>query len=197
MDTATLTISMLIFGYLLGSIPFAKLFTLRAGVDLFETGTGNPGAANVFRRVDKRLGAAVFLADGLKGAVPVLLAWLLGAPEELWVVGGAAAIFGHWYPLFNRFKGGAGLAAGAGAVVALMPLGGVVGLVVGMSVIARIKSSGHGALTGVIVIILVSWLVDADWPLGAEWPAMVGAVGISAVLFAKALARGWKPGRKD
>jgi glycerol-3-phosphate acyltransferase PlsY len=179
MDTATHVISMLIFGYLLGSIPFAKLFTMRAGIDLFETGTGNPGAANVFRRV------------------PVLIAWLLGAPEEIWFVGGAAAIVGHWYPLFNRFKGGAGLAAGAGTVVALMPLGGIVGLILGMAVIAKVKSSGHGALTGVIVIVLVSWLVDADWPIGAEWPAMAAAVGISAVLFAKALARGWKPGRKD
>jgi glycerol-3-phosphate acyltransferase PlsY len=197
MDTATHVISMLIFGYLLGAIPFAKLFTLRAGVDLFETGTGNPGAANVFRRVDKRLGAAVFVADGLKGALPILIAWLMGTPEELWIIGGAAAIFGHWYPLFNRFKGGAGLASGTGAVVALMPLGGLVGVPLGMAVIAKTKSSGHGALSGLITIILVAFFVDADWPLGSEWPAMVSAIGIAIVLFARAAARGWKPGRKD
>ena len=54
---------MLVFGYLLGSIPFARLFTMRSGIDLFEVGTGNPGAANGFRKIDKRIGAAVFLAD--------------------------------------------------------------------------------------------------------------------------------------
>jgi acyl phosphate:glycerol-3-phosphate acyltransferase len=197
MDTAGHVVAMLIYGYLLGSIPFAKLLTLRAGVDLFETGTGNPGAANVFRKVDKRLGAAVFVADGLKGAVPVLIAWVIGAPQELWFIGGTAAIIGHWYPVFNKFKGGAGLAAGAGAVVALMPVGGFIGVIVGMLVIAKIKSSGHGALTGLIVILLVTFLVDSDWPVGAEWPAMASAVGIAIILFARAATRGWKPGRKD
>jgi glycerol-3-phosphate acyltransferase PlsY len=167
MDTASHIVAMLIYGYLLGSIPFAKLFTLRAGVDLFETGTGNPGAANVFRTVDKRIGAAVFIADGLKGAFPVVIAWAIGAPEELWFIGGTAAIIGHWYPLFNRFKGGAGLASAAGAVVAMMPVAGLIGLILGMLVIARVKSSGHGALTGLIVIVVSAFLIDADWPLGA------------------------------
>jgi glycerol-3-phosphate acyltransferase PlsY len=197
MDTAGHVVAMLIYGYLLGSIPFAKLFTLRAGVDLFETGTGNPGAANVFRRVGKRLGAAVFIADGLKGAVPVLIAWALGAPQDLWFVGGVAAIIGHWYPVFNRFKGGAGLASGAGAVIALMPIGGIVGLLAGMAVIGKLKSSGHGALTGLIVILLVTFLLDTDWPIGAEWPAMAAAIGVAIILFGRAAARGWKPGRKD
>ena len=63
MDTSSHVIVMLVVGYLLGSIPFARLFTMRSGIDLFEVGTGNPGAANVFRKIDKRIGAAVFLAD--------------------------------------------------------------------------------------------------------------------------------------
>jgi glycerol-3-phosphate acyltransferase PlsY len=197
MDTTSHVISMLIFGYVLGSIPFAKLFTMRAGVDLFETGTGNPGAANVFRKVDKRIGAAVFVADGLKGAIPVLLAWALGAPQDLWFIGGWAAVTGHWYPVFNRFRGGAGLATGAGVVVALMPLAGLAGLIVGMLVIAKLKSSGHGALTGLIVIVIVAAAINADWPLGAEWPAIASAIALAFILFGRAASRGWKPGRKD
>jgi len=197
MDTSGHVIAMLTFGYLLGSVPFAKLFTYRAGVDLFETGTGNPGAANVFRRVDKRLGAAVFFADGMKGAAPVLIAWAMGAPQDLWFIGGSAAVFGHWYPLFNRFKGGAGLASGAGVVVAIMPIAGIVGLAIGMLVIAKVKSSGHGALTGLILILIIAFLIDAPWPVGSEWPASAGAVGIAIALFVKAWFRGWKPGRKD
>jgi glycerol-3-phosphate acyltransferase PlsY len=202
MDTSGHIAAMLIFGYLLGSIPFARIFTLRAGVDLFETGTGNPGAANVFRKVDKRIGAAVFIADALKGAVPIVLAWVMGAPQDLWFIGGWAAVVGHWYPIFNRFRGGAGLASGAGVVVALMPIAGVTGLVLGMLVIAKMKSSGHGALVGLIIIVGISALINvgwptADWPVSAEWPAMASAVGLAILLFARAAARGWKPGRKD
>jgi glycerol-3-phosphate acyltransferase PlsY len=197
MDTAGHVIAMLIVGYLLGSIPFAKLLTMRAGVDLFETGTGNPGAANVFRKVDRRIGAAVFLADGLKGAAPIVIAWAVGAPQDLWFIGGMAAVVGHWYPLFNKFKGGAGLASGAGAVVALMPIAGLIGLILGMLVIAKVKSSGHGALTGLIVILISAYFLNDDWPLGYEWPAMAAAVGFAIILFGRAAARGWKPGRKD
>ena len=191
MDTSSHVIVMLVVGYLLGSIPFARLFTMRSGIDLFEVGTGNPGAANVFRKIDKRIGAAVFLADGLKGALPVFIADMTGAPQDLWIIAGAAAVIGHWYPIFNRFKGGAGLATGAGVVLGLMPLAGITGIVAGILMIAWVKSSAHGALTGLIVILLLAI------PFGYQWPAMVASSMLAAVLFAKAVTRGWKPGRKD
>lgn len=191
MDTSSHVIVMLVVGYLLGSIPFARLFTMRSGIDLFEVGTGNPGAANVFRKIDKRIGAAVFLADGLKGALPVFIANMMGAPQDLWLIAGAAAVIGHWYPIFNRFKGGAGLATGAGVVLGLMPLAGITGIVAGILMIAWVKSSAHGALTGLIVILLLAI------PFGYQWPAMVASSMLAAVLFAKAVTRGWKPGRKD
>jgi len=191
MDTSSHVIVMLVVGYLLGSIPFARMFTMRSGIDLFEVGTGNPGAANVFRKIDKRIGAAVFLADGLKGALPVFIANMMGAPQDLWIIAGAAAVIGHWYPIFNRFKGGAGLATGAGVVLGLMPLAGITGIVAGILMIAWVKSSAHGALTGLIVILLLAI------PFGYQWPAMVASSMLAAVLFAKAVTRGWKPGRKD
>ena len=197
MGTVGHVVVMLAIGYLMGSIPFARLFTVRAGVDLFDIGTGNPGAANVFRKVDRRLGAAVFVADGLKGAIPVVIAWLFGAPQDLWVVAGAAAVVGHWYPVFNRFRGGAGLASGAGAVIVLMPLAGVIGMIAGMLTIARFKSSGHAALVGLIVMVLLWFVIGADWPVGSEGPAVVGSIGIAVALFSKAALKGWKPGRKD
>ncbi|MQF81750.1 MAG: glycerol-3-phosphate acyltransferase [SAR202 cluster bacterium] len=191
MDTSSHVIVMLVVGYLLGSIPFARLFTMRSGIDLFEVGTGNPGAANVFRKIDKRIGAAVFLADGLKGALPVFIANMMGAPQDLWIIAGSAAVIGHWYPIFNRFKGGAGLATGAGVVLGLMPLAGITGIIAGILMIAWVKSSAHGALTGLIVILLLAI------PFGYQWPAMVASSMLAAVLFAKAVTRGWKPGRKD
>lgn len=191
MDTTGHVIAMLIFGYVLGSIPFATLFTMRSGVDLFETGTGNPGAANVFRKVDKRIGAAVFIADALKGAVPVVIAWLMGAPDHLWIIGGSAAVVGHWYPVFNKFRGGAGLATGAGAVVGVIPLAGLLGLFLGGLTILKTKSSGHGAAVGLVVILVFAI------PLGSTWEAMVGTVLLAIAVGGRAALRGWKPGRKD
>ena len=197
MDTPGHVAAMLAIGYLFGSIPFARLFTLRSGVDLFSVGTGNPGAANVFRKVDKRQGVAVFVADGLKGGVPVVTAWAMGAPQDLWIVAGAGAVAGHWYPVFNRFRGGAGLATGAGAVLATMPIAGFFGVFLGLLTIAKFKSSGHGALVGLVIIVGLSFLLTSPWPAGSEWPAAAGAIAISFVLFGKALVKGWKPGRKD
>jgi glycerol-3-phosphate acyltransferase PlsY len=198
MGTAGHIVVMLAIGYLLGSVPFARLFTIRAGVDLFAIGTGNPGAANVFRKVDKRLGAAVFFADGLKGAIPVVIAWLFGAPQELWFIAGSAAVVGHCYPVFNRFRGGAGLATSAGVVIGLMPVAGTIGMIAGMVTIARFKSSGHGALVGLIVMVLLWFVVGGfDWPIGSEGPAVSASIGIAIALFARAALKGWKPGRKD
>jgi glucose dehydrogenase len=78
-----------------------------------------------------------------------------------------------------------------------MPLAGLVGVILGMLVIAKMKSSGHGALTGLIAIVVVASVVDADWPLGADWPAITSAIALAFILFGRAAARGWKPGRKD
>ena len=197
METLVHIISMVLVGYFIGSIPFAKLFTLRTGVNLFETGTGNPGAANVFRKINKKTGVAVFIADVLKGAVPVLLASLMGVTEGLWFISGWAAVLGHWYPIFNRFKGGAGLACGVGVVLSLMPVGGIIGVAAGAIVLAKVKSSGHAALVGLIMIIISTALINSKWPLGAELPAIATAPALALILFAKATTRGWKPGRKD
>jgi hypothetical protein len=66
-----------------------------------------------------------------------------------------------------------------------------------MLVILKLKSSGHGALTGLVTILIAAVLIDKDWPLGAELPAMAAMVILAFILFGRAAARGWKPGRKD
>jgi glycerol-3-phosphate acyltransferase PlsY len=116
---------------------------------------------------------------------------LIGSPDHLWTVAGASAVFGHWYPIFNKFRGGAGLATGAGAVVALIPFAGLLGLLLGGLTIAKTKSSGHGAGVGIVVIL------GFAIPLGSNWEAMVGSVLLAAAVFGRATLKGWKPGRKD
>ena len=117
----------LAISYAAGSLPFAWLAGRAAGVDLRRQGSGNLGATNVFRVLGWKIGVAVFLADALKGALPVLLLprYVDSAldPTLVAIACGVAAIAGHVRPLFLLFrKGGKGVATAAGVFFALAPI---------------------------------------------------------------------------
>lgn len=156
-----LGILVIVTGYLSGSIPFAYLITRRLGVDVFEIGTGNPGAANIFRMVGRKWGAIVFLTDFSKGALPVVLATIIQV-EMLWVIAsGSAAVLGHWFPIFLRFKGGAGLATGAGAILIMSPVLGLIAIIAGVPLIKILRDTGVGAGVAGAGYILANAFVDA------------------------------------
>jgi len=103
----------IVIAYLLGSIPFAYLAGRARGIDLRTVGSGNLGAANVFRTLGRGTGIAVMAADIGKGAAAVLIARALtGAPWP--AVAAGAAMAGHIFPVWLRFKGGKGVAVGGG-----------------------------------------------------------------------------------
>jgi glycerol-3-phosphate acyltransferase PlsY len=110
-----------LIGYLLGSIPFGVLLTrLAGGGDLTKIGSGNIGATNVLRTGRKGLAALTLILDGAKGAVAVLLTPLLfPGHDELAPLAAAAALFGHLYPVWLRFRGGKGVATLFGLMLAL------------------------------------------------------------------------------
>jgi glycerol-3-phosphate acyltransferase PlsY len=140
-----LGILVIVTGYLSGSIPFAYLITRRLGIDVFQVGTGNPGAANIFRMVGRKWGAIVFLTDFSKGALPVTIG-TLAQVDMAWVVAcGVAAVIGHWFPIFLKFKGGAGLATGAGAILIMSPVIGLATIVAGVPLIKIFRDTGVGA----------------------------------------------------
>lgn len=117
----------LALSYLSGSLPFASMAGAAKGVDLRKQGSGNLGATNVFRVLGWKIGLAVFLADALKGALPVLLlpaAIESGRDPALWAIAcGIAAIAGHVRPVFLRFaRGGKGVATASGVFFALAPI---------------------------------------------------------------------------
>jgi len=181
MDTADLLrlLASIAAGYLLGSIPFAYLAARGAGVDIFQVGTRNPGAANIFRTIDRRLGAAVFVTDALKGVAAVLVARALGVPVEMAACAGGAAVAGHWVPVFLRFRGGAGLATAAGAALTLSPIAGVIALAAGLAALLLIRSSGHAAAVALVVLLLAIVL------LGDGWAVAGGAAGLGALVFGR------------
>jgi glycerol-3-phosphate acyltransferase PlsY len=116
------TISAVIIGYLLGSIPFAYVAArVKGGVDIREVGGGNMGSLNVMREIGLGIGYAVWIADIAKGMLAVSIAQWLGL-ETMWVyTAGFAAVVGHNWPVFLGFKGGKGGATIMGILLALVP----------------------------------------------------------------------------
>ena len=165
--------------YLLGSMPFAVLVARMAGVDIFAVGTGNPGASNVFRKVGRKHGAAVFALDIIKGVFAVLVGMILGCPEVFLPIAAAFAIVGHWLPVFMRFKGGAGLATGVGIGVALLGIWGLVPTVVGLASLPIIRDGPRAAAAALAAAVVTAILT------GPNWIALGGMALILALLVAR------------
>ncbi|MEK6237644.1 MAG: glycerol-3-phosphate 1-O-acyltransferase PlsY, partial [Planctomycetales bacterium] len=126
------TILFVAAGYLIGSIPFGYLAgRLVAGVDIREVGSGNVGATNVGRTIGWKWFVVVLICDFLKGLIPALAGGMLASQFPLLVgsipavalsvLGGVAAVLGHLWPVWLRFKGGKGVATGLGVIAALAP----------------------------------------------------------------------------
>lgn len=120
-----LAVLLILAGYVLGAIPTGLLAGLVAGVDVRKVGSGNIGTANVLRGAGKWAALATLLGDMLKGVIPVVLARVLTDNDWVVAIVALAAVAGHCWPIFLRFKGGKGVATGSGTAVGLAP---VVGL---------------------------------------------------------------------
>ena len=104
----------IILSYLLGSINFAYITARFKGIDISSQGSGNPGTSNVLRSLGKGSAAFVLFGDLLKGVIPILLYY----QDQYFLIYGLAAVLGHIYPLFYRFKGGKGVATYLGVYIA-------------------------------------------------------------------------------
>jgi acyl phosphate:glycerol-3-phosphate acyltransferase len=146
--------------YVSGSIPFAHLAGKAKGVDLRKQGSGNLGATNVFRVLGWKIGIVVFLADAMKGALPVfLLPPRIDQAQDpvLWgLIVGVAAIVGHVRPLFLKFgKGGKGIATAAGVFFALAPIALLASFAVFIAVVLATGYVSLGSLTSAVVLPLL------------------------------------------
>jgi glycerol-3-phosphate acyltransferase PlsY len=173
----------LALAYASGSLPFAWMAGKAAGVDLRQQGSGNLGATNVFRVLGWKIGLAVFLADALKGAAPVLLLPpLIGdtTHSTLWAIGcGVAAIAGHVRPVFLRFrKGGKGVATAAGVFFALAPLPMLVTFLV---FVAVVLGTGYVSLGSLISAVLLPSLLL--FTQGASAPLFLVSLVVATFVF--------------
>ena len=140
----------LLLGYLLGSIPFGVVLTRLAGAgDLRRIGSGNIGATNVLRTGRKGLAALTLLLDALKGAAAVLLAgYFLPGTDQLAAV---AALLGHLYPAWLRFRGGKGVATLLGIMAALQWESAVAYALIWLSVLALTRYSSVAGMTAALL----------------------------------------------
>lgn len=155
-------------GYLLGTLPSAIIVARAKGVDITTFGSGNPGASNVARAIGWRYGSIVFVLDAAKGAIPALL--LLGHRPSAYICG-AVAIVGHIFPATRGFKGGKGIATGAGVLLVLHPL---IMIISAVSWIAIMKLSKKASVASIVVVPLVIVLLIVTGKPAWEIFAFIG-----------------------
>lgn len=113
---------LVVFAYLLGSVPIGFLLGSLSGLDIRRAGSGNIGATNVARVVGKRQGLVTLLGDAAKGFIPAFLSLQLGYTLPVTGLVALAAFVGHLYPVFLRFRGGKGVATAFGVFLGLAPM---------------------------------------------------------------------------
>jgi glycerol-3-phosphate acyltransferase PlsY len=151
-----------VIAYLLGSIPFAFLAGKAKGVDLRRVGSGNLGAANVFRNLGRSWGIAVMAADSGKGVVAVLIAKAIA--DDPWpAIAAGAAMAGHVYPVWLRFKGGKGVAVGGGALIGLVPVAAAISLGIWLVVLLVTRYSSLASITAAVAAPILTIALGEPW----------------------------------
>ena len=161
--------------YLLGSIPFSFLVARRRGIDVRAVGSGNVGATNVMRNVGKAAGLAAFFLDFAKGSLATWLARETVGGVVFPSVAAVVAVLGHMHPVWLRFRGGKGVATGAGAFLPIAPLATVGALIVFGLVTAATRYVSLGSIVGSASLSVLAYLLGtlAPVPLAA---ALVAAL---------------------
>jgi len=183
--------------YLIGAIPFGLLIGWYRGIDVRRHGSGNIGATNVRRVVGRRWGRSCLVLDVLKGLLPTLAgAWLLVSPQpnavELFasISVGLAAVLGHVFPIYLRFRGGKGVATTIGVALGVypyftLPMLAALGAYAGARGLTGMVSVGSIALAVVFPVAVLGYALWNHLPLADAWPL----VSVSALMGVLILVR--------
>jgi len=178
-----------LFGYLVGSIPFGLILTKAYGLgDIRKIGSGNIGATNVLRTGNKKIALMTLLLDGIKGALAIFLAKVISNYEIVSnlhnnnffeCVVGVSAVIGHCYPIWLKFKGGKGVATGFGVILYFDLFVGIVGLLMWLLITKIFKISSLSALTVYILIPILMFINSL------ENVFLISSIIISCICFIK------------
>ena len=149
---------LVIFSYLLGSVPSGLIIGKLSGLDVRKAGSGNIGATNVARLLGKTGGLLTLVGDTAKGFIPVLVVQQMGFSYLVTALVGVAAFLGHLYPIFLKFKGGKGVATSFGVLLGLAPLATMILLVVFAAVAFTTRLVSLSSMVTAVAAPLVLWL---------------------------------------
>lgn len=178
--------------YLLGSVSFGDIVARLAGFPIRDTGTGNPGTANVFREMGPKYAAAVMTLDLAKGLAATLPALLLDLPVWAGIAGTAGVLAGHFLPVFWGFRGGTGMVVAMGAGVGLIPFGALAAAPVALIFLKLSKNAGYSGLVAFGLAAPAGWWLHDD-PAGA----LITLAGAGAVLVKSRIQYRRKPDVSD
>jgi glycerol-3-phosphate acyltransferase PlsY len=187
----------IVAAYLLGSVPFAFLIARAYGKDLRTIGSGNIGATNLARAVGRQWGYFCFALDVLKGLAPMaIVRAIVGVPDSplllcLWLLVGIAAILGHVFPVYLRFKGGKGVATSFGVALGLWPyftVCALIALAVWIAVVLIWRYVSLASITAAVVFpiaLFLGILSVPDWHSANLWPLVVAAIVIPILVIVR------------
>lgn len=172
-----------VIAYFLGSLPTAYLAGRLYGKDIFEVGTRQAGATNVWREVSRPLGILVFLIDSAKGLVAIIIARFIGLDGVWLLLPASAVILGHWNSPFTRFRGGDGVSSLTGVVLGITPLAALPAyFVIGFITIRFNSRLEHPTLWGATMGYLV-YLASTLGPIVPVDPVIVfGITGLGIAI---------------
>ena len=190
----------IVAAYFLGSIPFGLLIAKAHGKDLRAIGSGNIGATNVSRALGRKWAYFCFALDVLKGLIPMLATLHLARalPDQsqgervillwLWLATGCAAILGHVFPIYVRFKGGKGVATSFGVALGLWPyftIGAFFALATWLIVVLIWRYVSLASIVASAVfplVLLAGTILIPGWKFGDLWPTVIAATAIPVMV---------------
>lgn len=164
--------------YLIGTFPSAVLVARANGIDIRKVGSGNPGASNVTRVLGWKRGMWVFVLDAVKGAVAAGLGLVVADRLAAYALG-AAAVVGHVFPVWERFKGGKGVATGGGVAAVVAPIAFVV-LIALWGLISKV--SGKASVASIVIVALLPVGVGLEQ---RRWWEVAAIVGVCVLVMAR------------
>jgi len=186
----------IIAAYLLGSIPFGLLIAKAHGKDLRSIGSGNIGATNVSRALGRKWAYFCFVLDVLKGLIPMLATMLIAEPDSvltlwLWLAVGCAAILGHIFPIYIKFKGGKGVSTSFGVALGLWPYFTVCALFFAVTWVVVVLIWRYVSLASIAasvtfpLVLIVAIILIPGWELGSLWPVLIIAIAIPIMVIVR------------
>jgi len=186
----------IVTAYLLGSIPFGLLIAKAHGKDLRSIGSGNIGATNVSRALGRKWAYFCFVLDVLKGLIPMLVTMLIAEPDRvltlwLWLAVGFAAILGHIFPIYLKFKGGKGVSTSFGVALGLWPYFTVCALFFAVTWVVIVliwRYVSLASITASVTIplaLLLAIILIPGWEFDNLWPVFITAIAIPIMVIVR------------